>query len=75
MMNKIELTDKEMIIVWSVVTWFQVSQLATFKLVKKLYPDLVDKQYRYDKQIEDRIIAAGKSLEKMRQEEAENDRS
>lgn len=72
-MRKVELTDKEMIIVWSVVAWFQVERLATGKLVRKFFPDNPPKQYSYDKEIEDRIIHVGKFLERKRREEAEND--
>ena len=67
-MSKAELTDKEKILVWSIVAWFQVKPLITSSLMQKLYPDL-EKQYKYDKQIEDRIIEVGKWLESKREEE------
>lgn len=67
-MNNVDLTDKELIIVWSVVAWFQVSRLATGKLLQKLYPDNGNNIYRYDKEIENRIISLGKRLEQKRSE-------
>lgn len=61
--KKIELTEKELILVWSIVAWFQVSPLVTSRLMHKLYPDAGDKQYRYDDKIQERIIEIGKWLE------------
>jgi hypothetical protein len=68
-MSKAELTDKERILIWSIVAWFQVKPLITNSLMQKLYPDLGDKQYEYDKQIEDRIIQIGKWLAERRKAE------
>lgn len=66
---KKDLTDKEKIVVWSIAAWFQVKPLVTGSLMEKLYPNLDDKQYKYDRLIEDRIISVGKWLEKKRLEE------
>lgn len=63
MSRKVELTDKEMIVVWSIIAWFQTDKIASGKLVRKFYPSIPDKQYRYDKKIEDSIIRIAKFIE------------
>lgn len=56
--NISELTDKEKILVWSIIAWFQAEGLVSGSLVRKFYPNLDDKQYRYDERIEDKRIKA-----------------
>ena len=72
-LNIVELTDKQMILVWSIVAWFQVSPLATSSLVVKFYPDLPNKQYKYDTLIEDRIIDVADSIKSLREKKAFSD--
>jgi hypothetical protein len=68
----IELSDKELYILWAVACWFdkpftdrlkyKLAGLASSNLRRGL-------ELRYDRQIEDRIIELGKWLESKRQKE------
>ena len=66
-MKSVLLSEKEQVILWSVAAWFQKKPLVTGTLMQKLYPNLDKKQYKYDKQVEDRLIEIGKWLEKKRE--------
>lgn len=69
-LHKIELTDKELYIVWSIVTWFNSPVTSTFKqkLAGMAWSDKrKDFQKKYDRLIVDRIIGMGSWLKKRRE--------
>jgi hypothetical protein len=71
-MSKVELTDKERILLWSIAAWFQPStppRLVTGTLMHKLFPNGGNEMYRFDKQIEDKIIEVAGFLARRRQAE------
>lgn len=65
--SKVELSDKELAIIWAILSWFQVRPLVTSALMSKLYTaNNHDIAKKYDDKIYDRIIDIGKWLEKKR---------
>lgn len=72
-MSKIELTERELILVWGIVTWFNRPGLASGVLVTKFYPgDMGEKAYRFDTEIENRIIEIADFLIRKREHDEDH---